>query len=119
MERARNPRDASDPSEIRKHAEVMKYTHLRLEYARMKRGKARLINGYFVFLLYRNHSVTFSFCNVSSVLGPTFTFSAPGPSTCPSGFATTALRAVAAAARNAGSPLSLTFLTLGATLSGG
>ena len=67
-----------------------------------------------------NHPETFNFSSVSSVFGPTVTFSAPGPSTCPSGFATTpAFRAAAAAARNAGSPLSLTFLTLGATFSGG
>jgi hypothetical protein len=66
------------------------------------------------------HSETFNFCNVSSVLGPTVTFAAPGPSTCPSGLATTpAFRAAAAAARSAGSPLSLTFLTFGSTFGGG
>jgi hypothetical protein len=75
-----------------------------------------LLSFYFIV----NHSATFNFSIVSSVLGPTMAFAAPGPSTCPSGFATTpAFRAAAAAARNAGSPLSLTFLTLGATFSGG
>lgn len=67
-----------------------------------------------------NHSETFNFCNVSSVLGPTVTFSAPGPLTCPSGLATTpAFRAAAAAARSAGSPLSFTFLIFGSTFGGG
>jgi len=74
----------------------------------------------FSFYSIMDHSETFNFCSVSSMLGPTVAFSAPGPSTCPSGFATTpAFRAAAAAARSAGSPLSLTFLTFASTLGGG
>lgn len=65
-----------------------------------------------------HQSSTFNFFSVSSVLPPTFTLCASGPSTCPSGCATTAFLAAAAAARFAGSPLSLTFLTF-STFSGG